>query len=116
MPQRSTIDCSLPLITRPSSHPKQCRDGALRFDFDRHKYATRTANACRHGRPDEEVGLALPRGEPLDLSQCPARQGVCATVAVKKRSGRNTMLKLIAVAGFALLVATSAEAMTPAPM
>jgi hypothetical protein len=34
----------------------------------------------------------------------------------KRRSGRNTMLKLIAVAGFALLVATSAEALTPAPM
>jgi hypothetical protein len=35
---------------------------------------------------------------------------------LRSKKGRKTMIRLIAAAGFALAVATSAQAMTPAPL
>jgi hypothetical protein len=48
--------------------------------------------------------------------QRPVRDAVLFTKSAHIEKGRKRMIKLIAAAGFALAIATSAQAMTPAPL
>ena len=68
-------------------------------------------------REQECASMSAARSLSSDAVQ-PAfsKAGLPSTVAWGRKSGENTMLRLFTVAGFALAVATSAQAMSPAPL
>ena len=83
--------------------------------FHRHSLQTREQEAPRC-RPQEVcLRTTFSQRSVTTFSRRSVKRGYLQQ-CVGRKSGENTMLRLFTVAGFALAVATSAQAMSPAPL